>query len=191
MQNSTDSKGIWGSLDNSPEFSDDPNLWERLKEEVDFASSKPQRVERIVEQKLESSREGEYYIIKNPDAGTYLKLSDRDFYIWSLMDGSRSVKDLVIEYFTKYNSFAFARIGSLVNQLKDNYFLTDQPFNTFGNLEKELDKGTFRSRSDRLWQSFLNKDFSLHNIDRFISIIYKTFGWILFTAPVKYLCLLF
>ena len=62
---------------------------ETLKEKADFASSKPERVGEVIERKLESKREGEYHILKNPRTGTYLKLTDRDFYLWTLMDGTR------------------------------------------------------------------------------------------------------
>ena len=186
MRHNTDLKGIWNSIDGSiPEFSGDSNFWERLKEKVDFASSKPEKIPGIVESKLESDREGEYYILKSPRAGTYLKLTDRDFYLWSLMDGTRSVKDLVIEYFTMYNSFAFARVVSLVSQLKSNFFLIDRPVDTFDNLRRRLDRGKFGHRADRLWKSFLNREFSLHGIDRYIGKAYKAFGWIFFTKPMS------
>jgi len=192
-------RDIWSSIDNliskrSTGADLKPartiNLWERLKEKVDFASSKPQKAGGIVERRLESDREGEYYILKNPRAGTYLKLTDRDFYLWSLMDGTRSVKDLVIAYFSKYNSFAFARVGSLVTQLRNNLFLTDQSVNTFDNLRKEFDKGTFKHRADTFWKSFLHKEFALHEIDRYITKAYRTVGWIFFTKPMQILYLI-
>ena len=176
--------------DRISEFPDSLDLWERLKEKVDFASSKPKKASEIVGHRLESNREGEYYILKNPRAGTYMKLTDREFYLWGLMDGTRSVKDLVVAYFTKYNSFAFARVGNLVTQLRSNFFLTDGPVNTFGNLREELDKRTFRHKADTLWRAFLNREFALNGIDRYIGKAYKAIGWIFFTKPMQLLYLI-
>ena len=188
MRHSADLEGIWGSIDDLlSELPDVPDSWERLRERTDFASFKPRKASGIVERRLESDREGEYYILKNPRIGTYLKLTDRDFYLWNLMDGTQSVSELVVAYFCKYNSFAFARVGSLITQLKDNFFLTDQPVNAFGRLKSELDKGAFGHRADVFWKAFLGKEFSLHNIDRHISRIYRTVGWIFFTMPMKVL----
>ena len=164
------------------------NLWERLRERADFASSRPERASGIEISRLESHRTGEYYILKNPHAGTYLKLTSRDFYLWSLMDGTRSVKDLVMAYISKYGSFP--RVISLVDQLRNNFFLTDQPVNAFDNLKRELSKGTSRYRADVFWRSFLNREFSLHRIDRYVSKAYNAFGWGFFTKPMNALYLL-
>ena len=196
MHHNTNLRGIWSSIDRSISGSSAEidlstartvNLWSRLKEKVDFASSKPERTAGIVESRLQSNREGEYYILKNPHAGTYLKLTDRDFYLWSLMDGTRSVKDLVVAYFTRYKAFAFARVGSLVAQLKNNSFLSDQSVNTFDNLKKELNRRTLKNRADTFWGLFLSREFALHNIDQYISKAYRTVGWILLTKPMKIL----
>ena len=188
MSHSADLQGIWNSVDNSlAEVSGAPDLWEQLRERADFASSKPRKIGGIEERRLESNREGEYYILKSPATGTYLKLTDRDYYLWNLMDGTRSVTDLVVAYFCEYSSFAFDRVNSLVTQLRNNFFLTDQPVNTFDKLKKELDRKTFKYKADVFWESFLNREFPLHSIDGYIDKAYKKVGWIFFTTPMKIL----
>jgi putative peptide zinc metalloprotease protein len=165
------------------------NFWEHLNEKVDFASSKPRKVDGVVERRFESDREGVYYIIKNPLAGTYLKLTDKDYYLWKLMDGTNSVRDLVIAYFTEYKSFAFARVDSLIDQLRSNSFLSDQPVNTFGNLKNLMNK-SLNHNTDKFWDFFLNKQFMLCNMDNYISKAYDMIGWIFFTKPMKILYLI-
>ena len=186
MSHSADLNGIWGSIDNSlSELPHVPNPWERLRERADFTASKPCKISGIVESKLKSKREGEYYILKNPHTGTYLKLTDRDFFLWNLMDGTRSVKDLVVAYFCEYNSFAFDRVGGLITQLRNSFFLTDRPVNTFDRLREQLARRDFGHRADVFWKLFMNREFPLHNADRYISKAYKSMGWIFLTRPMK------
>lgn len=181
-------KGIWNNINNSlSKVPDESGSWEKLREETDFALSRPKKAEGILESQLESEREGEYYILKNPQKGTYLKLTDKDFFIWNLMDGTQTVRDLVVIYFSKYNSFAFARIGSLVNQLRKNYFLEDQPINIYSRLDRELNSKTIIHKADTFWQIFLNREFPIRNINKYISKIYKAAGWIFFTKAAKFL----
>lgn len=189
MPRSNNLKGIWNSIDNLlTKPPGDANLWEQLGERADFASSRPEAASGIVVSKLESNRTGEYYILKNPRAGTYLKLTSRDFYLWNLMDGTRSVKDLVMTYISEYGTFP--HVVSLVTQLRNNFFLTEQPINTFDNLKRKLRKGTSRHKTDVFWRSFLNKQFSFRQIDRYVSRAYKAVGWIFFTKPMNILYLL-
>jgi len=191
MGSDADLQGLWSSIDSRlSELSDTPDLWEQLREKADPTAFKPRRANEIVERRLESNRGGEYHILKNPRTSTYLKLTDRDLYLWNLMDGTRSISDLVVAYFLEYNSFALERVGSLVTQLRNSFFLTDQPVNTFHRLKNRLDSGTFGHKADVLWKSFLSKEFSLHNIDRYISKIYKAVGWVFFTKPLKVLHIL-
>lgn len=191
MISDADLQGIWSSIDSRlSELSDVPDLWEQLREKTDPAAFKPMRASGIVERRLKSNREGEYHILKNPRTSTYLKLTDRDLYLWNLMDGTRSISDLVVAYFLEYNSFALERVGSLVAQLRNSFFLTDQPVDTFHRLKNRLDSSTFEHKADVLWKSFLSKEFSLHNIDGYISKFYKAVGWVFFTKPLKILCIL-
>ena len=93
-------------------------MWARPKETANVSSFQPIQAPGIVYSQMESQREGTHYVLNNPEAGTYLKLDAKDFYIWSLMDGTRSIKDLVVAYYSEYGSIAFELIADLVAQLR-------------------------------------------------------------------------
>ena len=89
------------------------NLWSWLQVRLDPALYRPEAAPGVVAREL-AGRQGSYIILKNPATHTYYRLSDRDAFLWQRMDGSHTVKDLVVAYFLEYGSFAFSRVATLV-----------------------------------------------------------------------------
>ena len=90
-----ESTPFWGKLREAASQPDQGGLglWAWLKEKVDLALYRPEAAAGVVASQL-TGREGDYYVLKNPQTRTYYRLSDRDQFLWQLMDGSRSMKDL-------------------------------------------------------------------------------------------------
>jgi putative peptide zinc metalloprotease protein len=191
MQNNSPLAGIWKKIDSAAAQNRDAHdLWEWLKEQTDFARFKPQPVSEIEVQKLTSAKGEEYYMLKNPQESTYLKLPSKDFYLWSLMDGTRSVKELVVAYFTKFGAFAFDRVENLIGQLKQKRFLDGKQVELFQHIESELSKQSLGHKANLFWKSFLHRQFTVRGLDRFFTKTYKAGIWILFTKPFKIFSLL-
>src|SRR3954468_2622431 len=89
------------------EASSPPTVWERLADRLNPAYEAPKLREGIVSRRLTTSRGQDYYIVKNPEAGTYVRLAPDEHFLLGLMDGQRQVKDLVLAYFLEYRGFAF------------------------------------------------------------------------------------
>jgi len=164
-------------------------LWAWLKEKVDLTQYKPEAAPGVVARQL-TGREGEYVILKNPGPKTYYRLSGRDHFLWQRMDGTQTVKDLVVAYFLQYGSFAFARVATLVEGLKANLFLTEQPVNIYRQVHHELQRRRLANRLARLWQAFLQTQFAISGLDRFLGWVYRWGGWLLFTWPLLILYLI-
>src|SRR5579859_674717 len=93
---------------------DDANrisIWEQLREVVDPTSYRPKQRDGLVWSRLSTVHGEEYVIIQNPQAATYLRLSVEDFYVFERMDGSSTIRDLVVAYMLKFQRFALARIA--------------------------------------------------------------------------------
>lgn len=166
------------TLDHQPEAGRDTPHREQTLAQHDVARYRPQAAPDVVVSRL-SDRTGIYFIIKNPAAGTYYRLSERDHFLWQRMDGTRTVSDLVVDFFTAYGAFAFERITSLVAALRANRFLTDQPAG------QSLQSRNAGRRVAALWQTFLQKQFAISGIDRFLAVIYARGGRLLFTWPAQ------
>ena len=164
-------------------------LWAWLFGILDFASYRPIASRQTIISAL-ADREGPYYIVKNPQSHTYYRLSARDHFLWELMDGTRTVKDLVVSYFMEYGSFAFSRVATLVSALRANGFFVDQPVNIYSSLSTELGRRDPRTRLARAWQGFLQTPFAIDGIDGFFGQVYRRGGRLLFTRPAQVLYIL-
>ncbi len=163
-------------------------LWAWLQERLDLAMYRPQAAAGVIASRLDG-REGPYTVIKNPATKTYYQLSDRDAFLWDLMDGTRSVKDLVVAYFGQYGSFAFGRVAGLVVGLKANGFLADRPVEVYRQVRESLERRRLAVRLGRLWHAFLQTPLSINGLDGVLGRVYRSVGWLLFTRPAQILYL--
>jgi putative peptide zinc metalloprotease protein len=159
-------------------------LWAWLKEKVDPAFYRPMPVPDVVVSPL-AGRDGDYYVLKSPAHATYLHLSARDFFLWERMDGTRTVKDLVVAYFLEYGSFAFVRAAGLVQKLKAGYFLVEQPANVYQGLRRRLEARRTGYHLGLVFRAFVQRQFAIRGLDRLVTGLYRWLGRWLFTWPVQ------
>ncbi len=183
-----DATSLWENLEHSADQPDTgrTGLWAWLQEKLDLAMYRPQAAPGVVTSRLDG-RDGPYTVIKNPATKTYYQLSDRDTFLWELMDGNRTVKDLVVAYFGQYGSFAFGRVAALVTGLRANGFLADQPAEVYRQVHESLERGRLRVRLGRLWHAFLQTPLAISGLDAALGRLYKAAGWLLFTRPAQVL----
>ncbi len=162
-------------------------LWAWIKERVNLALYRPQPSSGVVASRL-TGREGVYYVLKTPDASQYLKLDEEDYFLWTQMDGQRTVKDLVVVYFSQYGAFAFGRVSQLVRALRWGGFLVDQPMDVLSQVQAALAARELVSRGEKLIAAFVQHEFLIPGVDTFFSRLYRYAFW-LFTWPVQLLFL--
>ena len=158
-------------------------VWASLKETANVSNYRPAQAQGVVYRRLESQREGAHYMLNNPQAGTYLKLDERDFYIWSLMDGTRSIKQLVVAYFSEFGSIAFGRITDLVTQLRAARFLADPPVDVYAEVHRQCSKGTPGYWAEAVWRTFLQKEMAFNGTDAILTAMYRYGVWVFFSRP--------
>ena len=178
---------LWHSLQGVVQQTDQhTGLWAWLQEKINLALYKPMPAAGVVVSHL-TGREGDYYILKNPDTRTYYRLSDRDFFLWQLMDGERSAKDLVVAYFMEYGSFAFPRVAGLIEGLRAALFLAEKPLYVYQQAAQQLARRRPGYRLNQVWSAFLQKQFVIQGLDRGLGKVYKYGGFLLFTWPMQIL----
>jgi putative peptide zinc metalloprotease protein len=159
------------------------NIWTWVRTQMDKANYRPQSASGIVARRLVEDGDT-YYVLKNPGLGTYLRLSEPDYTLWELMDGSRSVKDLVVAFFQRYKSFAFGRVAALVDELRIAGFLTDKPVGVYRQAAEQLNERDWSHRWQQLAHAFVEQEFYLKGIDRYVTLAYRMGGHVLFLKPV-------
>src|SRR5215212_9243694 len=162
----------------------DASIWQTLHERLDPRQLRPKIRSDVVVQQFDSKRLGTYYMLKSPEAGTYLRLSPREYFLVSLMDGERTIKDLVVAYFLQYRSMAFNRVIQVVELLHSRMFLTTTPIATYTLVRGELRTRSWRTRLGRVHAFVMRSEVAVPNVDGFVTALHRTGGRFLFVRPL-------
>jgi putative peptide zinc metalloprotease protein len=163
------------------------DMWGILKQRLDPSLKKPKRVTGLEVAAQQTARGEAYYVLSNPEANTYLKIDARDYFLWELMDGKHTVRDLAVAYFAKFGAFPFERLVQLLGQLQTHQLLAEKPVDLFGILEERTAAHTLAYRLQRFSERATQREFSLKNADGFFDSLYRRGGWLLFTRPARIL----
>ncbi len=177
---------IWLEAGQAPPAGSLAQLWAWLQAQIDAALYRPCAAPGIVARRLDEDGVT-YYVLKNPHQNVYLKLSASDYALWTWMDGSRSVKDLVMAYFEQFKTLAFGRVTSLVDELKANGFLTDKPIGLFDQVQEQLVQRDWTFRWQQLARAFVQREFAFGGVDGWMTALYRGGGRLLFTPVMQVL----
>ncbi len=178
----------------SPEVSasnpDSPpaGIWAGLKTRSNPYHFQPQ-ANPIVETRALQGRAGAYYVLKNPDRKTYLRLSPQDFELFSKMDGGNSVQDLIVDHYMQAGEFAHKKILRLLSQLHAQGMLVQTPISAWTQLREKLQSKGWAHRLSAPAGWLLTQKLSIRGIDGFLGWLYRTIGWLFFTRPAQVLFL--
>jgi putative peptide zinc metalloprotease protein len=112
------------------------------------------------------------YVLRNTRTSAYLQLTDRDRFLWDLMDGEHRVRDLLFAYSREYGQLALPRIQQLIDQLHGAGFLSRQP--------GEPESGS-KTIKDRVIGAMMRMELAVSGLDRRVEGIYGRLGWVFFT----------
>src|SRR5919108_3730821 len=100
------------------------SVWSQFAERTSIGSYVP-----VLRQDLEwarmNTRQGKPNVMLADRPRKYLRLSERDDFLAQRMDGTRTVSDLVVDYFTEYGRFGLKQVSDLVTILRKSGFLAD------------------------------------------------------------------
>ncbi len=163
-------------------------LWDALQAHLDPSAYRPMRSADVTTVPLVTRRGQPYYILANRRHASYLRLTPEDYYLWTLMDGARSIKDLLFEYFTKFGALAFDRVAQLVLHLRQDHMLADPARDLYASVRQVLEKRRGRSLARAFWQALSGqRTLQIRNIDRFVEAFHRRAGWLLYTTPMQIL----
>jgi putative peptide zinc metalloprotease protein len=117
----------------------------------------------------------------------YIRLTQRDDEIAQLMDGSRRVADLVVEYFRRYGSFGFRQITDLVALFRREGFLTDPPRDIYADLREGLHPSPPAPKRRWVEGSGLRMKVPIRGIDGLVTRYHDSVGRFLFTPVFLWL----
>jgi len=105
-------------------------IWAVLRERLDYASFVPRLVPDIERAELRRRDGSTYYVLKNPrgerGAGLYVRLEPEDLRLVDLMDGVRTVQDILVAHLERQGTFALDRLARVTAVLGANGFFGEE-----------------------------------------------------------------
>ena len=152
-------------------------FWQSLQAATDVNAYRPVRSNQVEVARLEAGGEP-YYVLKEPNTRSYLRLSEGDYALWWQMDGRKSLKDLLFYNLLRYKSLPVGHVQQLVENLKGGCFLADKPTYLYKQLAGKLEERAPTTRGKRLLQGFLHTEIALDGLDDFFTPFYERVRWL-------------
>ncbi|MCU0606109.1 MAG: cyclic nucleotide-binding domain-containing protein [Candidatus Edwardsbacteria bacterium] len=159
-------------------------MWGLLGAKLDFSQARPEALPGFEEARFVDVDGRGYYVLKAPGAAGYVKLGENDRYLFSLLDGRRTVQQVLVEYFRRYGALAFSRVGSLVSQLSAGGFLTRRPVGFYARLLRKLALQKPLARALDLLRALPQRQWPVPGFDRLVGTLYRRGFWLFFTPAV-------
>jgi len=161
-------------------------VWETLRERIQYATFVPHLVASVERADLRRRDGTPYTVIKNPHgdrgAGRYLRLEPADVALVDLMDGERTIQDIVIESLQRTGVFALDRLARLTAALGTNGFFGEETPQVYKRLARLRAQRDPLARSALLLKRLIVWDIARwNNADGFVRSVYRLGGRLAFT----------
>ena len=141
MSTTTAREGLWGLIEGKlgPAPEADRDLWGHLATLVDRAEFRPKLSDDIEVKRFELRSGEPYYMIANPRDLVHFRLNQSDYDLVSLMDGTRTVKEIVLDRFRESGDMELDGVADLVSQLHADNFFDQRYTNVDAMLKRAID----------------------------------------------------
>jgi putative peptide zinc metalloprotease protein len=161
-------------------------IWAVLRERLDYASFVPRLVPDIERAELRRRDGSTYYVLKNPrgerGAGLYVRLEPEDLRLVDLMNGERTVQDILVAHLEKQGTFALDRLARVTAVLGANGFFGEERAPVYEKLAARRAMRDPLTRLSLLLRKLIMWDIARwNNADRAVDVIYRFGGRLAFT----------
>lgn len=144
--------------------------------------ARPRRREGVLVYEREAAEGEPIVTLKEPRGGAYFRLSARGWFIWQRLDGSHSLRDLALEYFEVFGSFAPGPIAEVISQLGGAGFLEEAPVRR-DVLEAWVSR---RERLLRALRGLLTWRVLWDGVDPLVTRLYRNGAFLLYTRAAQF-----
>jgi putative peptide zinc metalloprotease protein len=148
-----------------------PDLWGALAERVDVAEMRPQLAADIEVKTFHLRWGNDYTIIANPRDLVHLRLEPGEAELLPLMDGSRTVKEIVVARLEESGDLELSGVADLVQELRIGNFLTTPFVDVNGAIERRLERAPGPVRAVRNFVRTLTIDWQ--GAERLVLAFYR------------------
>jgi CRP-like cAMP-binding protein/Zn-dependent protease len=151
---------------------------------------RPRRIAHWVMERQQSSDGEVVYVLKDTARNRYTKLSEQGAFLWDLMDGQTTVRDLTRAYFTRFQVFGLDAVLAAILQLNAAGFVEIQRVDPQQGAGDPQSTQTRRGRGLRLRLPAATRYYSLPDVDQLITNLYRYALRPLYFRPVQALILI-
>ena len=135
---------------------------------------RPRRRGQWALKQVASSADAPRYVLRNETTGAHVQLTDRDIFLWGLMDGTNTVEDLLLACAERFGQLALPRIQQLIGQLR-RADLVSSPHRLGASTANR------RSPAQTLIAMLTRAELAVSGLDGILDSVYRTVGWRFFT----------
>lgn len=158
------------------------NIYDLLTKRSDFLRHRPRKWSGVVLKKIDFievtqvPKDGEQYILKNPRFDTIYKLDEKSLFLWEMMDGKHTVRDLLLAYYNRYGSFGYDRIVNLIMHLRKNLMLTEEYVNVYEKLSLWIRAKSMTYKVYCVLKKLFTLEWKFKHSDKLFTFLYKKLG---------------
>jgi putative peptide zinc metalloprotease protein len=135
---------------------------------------RPKRADHCVVEHQRMGSDKQVYIIKDNLRHQYLKLSEEGAFLWKLMDGQHTVRDLCLAYLTQFGRVSVVDVLNAITQMGSAGFVQIQRIGLPGAGRAKI--GPFPLSRTAISVSLTTWYYSFRNVDRWLSASYRWVG---------------
>jgi CRP-like cAMP-binding protein/Zn-dependent protease len=166
--------GIWAALSRAietPRQEPQLDLWDRLGQLVDTAQFRPKLADDVELKEFKLRWGNDYAIIANPRDLIHYQLTPSEAALIPLMDGTRTVKEIVVDRFKESGEIELSGIADLVRQLEAGNFLDHRYVDVDAAVQRAIRPISSRRAKAQGFARTLSVDWA--NADRFVRFLYE------------------
>lgn len=159
------------------------DIWKLAEERLNLAKYRPVRIAEAELADISSEAAGKRYMLRNPNNDKYVTLGERELFLWNLMDGQNTLKDLTLEYFAKYGTMGHDVLLNLLGLLKSNGFLEEKPAPVMQTLMARLQGRKLLLQLMSAVNFFMHRSFTSKRVDGYFDWVYRHAARPIYTHP--------
>ena len=149
-----------------------PDVYEQVLDRIDLTRFRPKLVSDVEIKSFPLRWGNDYVMVANPRAMLYYRLEPWEAELLPLMDGTRTVGDVIVERMDEEGELDAAGVSQLVQTLELGGFFEPAPVGLEEGLERGLDPLTPSQRKIRIFMKTLSIDWA--GADRLVRWWYRT-----------------
>lgn len=142
--------------------------------------SRPRRAEHVQVQEQQTHDGDTLWILKNQDTGTYVRLSDEGWFVWSRLDGECTLKDLTLDFLSERKELAPDKVAGIVSELAKSGFLSGK--NLRPDVVATMSNLSWLQRVQKVARRIMELNLVWSGADPFFSTLYRRIRFLFLRA---------